>query len=147
MNNIKTLNNHELNKVSKNVVIAKFKEYGCQIIENERTLSIKSPNGRFIEIIVKSIRRPTEYVLILKKHMNPEQSNLYVSLVLYLEGTKPDLYLIPAEAFLNPNDLLRDRPNYKEPEFGMNLSNKNMPLLLPYKLENFLKYQKGTELI
>ncbi|MBN6889594.1 hypothetical protein ACUXCC_004899 [Cytobacillus horneckiae] len=147
MNNIKTLNNHELNRVSKNVVIAKFKEYGCQFIENERTLSIKSPDGRFIEIIVKSIRWPTEYVLILKKHMNPEQRNLYVSLVLYLEGTKPDLYLIPAEAFLNPNDLLRDRPNYKEPEFGMNVSNKNMPLLLPYKLENFFKNQKGTELI
>ncbi len=60
-------------------------------------------------------------------------------MVIFSGEAEPELFLIPANASLKPNYLLRDRPNYKEPEFGMNVSNKNMPLLNIYKFESVFK--------
>lgn len=134
--NIMTLTNIELNKKAKEIVKEKFKEYGAKIIEKDRIFSIKTKEGKGIKVLVKSIRRPTEYVLILKKHMDARQDNFYIALVIFTGDNIPELFLIPAIAFLEPNDLLRDRPKYKEPEFGMNVSNKNMPLLNIYKFTN-----------
>jgi hypothetical protein len=133
-----TLTNRELNQKAKEVVKKKFQEYGANIIEKDRTFSVKTKEDKDIEVLVKSIRRPTEYVLILKKHMDAYQSNFYIALVIFSGDNTPELFLIPATAFLEPNDLLRDRPNYQDPEFGMNVSNKNMPLLNIYKFTNYL---------
>lgn len=137
-NNVMTLTNQELNKKAKEFVKGKFKAYGAQLIEKNRIFSVKTEEGINIEVLVKSIRRPTEYVLILKKYMDAQQSNFYISLVIFSGGEEPELFLIPANAFLEPNDLFRDRPNYKVPEFGMNVSNKNMPLLNIYKFESYI---------
>lgn len=136
--NIMTLTNRELNKKAKEIIKEKFKGYGAKVIEKDRTFLVASKEGRDIEVLVKSIRRPTEYVLILKKYMDASQENLYIALVIFSGENTPELFLIPATAFLEPNDLLRDRPKYKEPEFGMNVSNKNMPLLNIYKFTNFI---------
>ncbi|PKG24271.1 hypothetical protein [Niallia nealsonii] len=136
--NIITLTTRELNRKAKEVVKEKFQEYGVNIIEKDRTFSVKTKEGKEIEVLVKSIRRPTEYVLILKKHMDANQSNYYIALVIFSGDNTPELFLIPAIAFLQPNDLLRDRPNYKNPEYGMNVSNKNMPLLIIYKFETYI---------
>jgi len=136
--NIMTLTNRELNKKAKEIIKEKFKGYGAKVIEKDRIFLVTSKEGREIEVLVKSIRRPTEYVLILKKYMDARQDNLYIALVIFSGENTPELFLIPATAFLEPNDLLRDRPKYKEPEFGMNVSNKNMPLLNIYKFTNFI---------
>ncbi|KWU58959.1 hypothetical protein AWW70_19180 [Bacillus mycoides] len=135
---IMTLTNRELNKKAKKIIKENFKGYGAKVIEKDRTFLVTSKEGREIEVLVKSIRRPTEYVLILKKYMDVRQDNLYIALVIFSGENTPELFLIPATAFLEPNDLLRDRPNYKEPEFGMNVSNKNMPALNIYKFTNSL---------
>lgn len=135
--NIKTLTNRELNKKAKEIVKEKFKEYDARIIEKDRIFSVITKEGKGIKVLVKSIRRPTEYVLILKKHMDASQDNFYIALVIFSGENTTELFLIPATAFLEPNDLLRDRPEYKEPEFGMNVSNKNMPLLNIYNFTNF----------
>lgn len=139
MSNVINLTNLQLNQRAKDIVKEKCKAFGSQIIDRDRTFEVIIKEGKNIEVIVKSIRRPTEYVLILKKHMDAKQSNLYIALVIFSGGIEPELYLIPAKSFLEPNDLFRDRPNYKEPEYGMNLSNKNMPLLNIYKFESGLK--------
>lgn len=136
--NIMTLTNRELNKKAKGIIKEKFKGHGAKVIEKDRTFLVTSKEGRDIEVLVKPIRRPTEYVLILKKYMDAMQDNLYIALVIFSGENTPELFLIPATAFLEPNDLLRDRPKYKEPEFGMNVSNKNMPLLNIYKFTNFI---------
>jgi hypothetical protein len=139
VNDIMTLTNQELNKMAKEVVKKRFKANGATVHEKDRNLLIKTEEGKNIEVLVKSIRRPTEYVLILKKHMDVQQNNLFISLVVFSGEIDPELFLVPAEAFLKPNDLLRDRPNYKEPEFGMNVSNKNMPLLNIYEFDSYIK--------
>jgi hypothetical protein len=47
--------------------------------------------------------------------------------------------MIPATAWQNSDELFKDK-NYEglksDPEFGLNLSLKNQPLLEPYRIEN-----------
>ena len=55
INNIRTLTNQELNKKAKEVVKEKFKANGATVIEKDRTLLIKTEEGKNIEVLVKSI--------------------------------------------------------------------------------------------
>jgi hypothetical protein len=68
-------------------------------------------------------------------------SNIFLALLLFEDGKLPETYLISSTAWKTLNDLLCDR-NYEglksKPEYGLNLSKKNMPLLQPYKLEEVL---------
>ncbi len=59
-----------------------------------------------------------------------------VVLTLFAEGAEPKLYAIPAIAWRSPNALLVDREyegKKSAPEWGINLSKKNLPLLEPYR--------------
>lgn len=96
-----------------------------------------------IDIQVKSIRlKSSGYVFITKKNWPTEdlqRSNLYLALVLLKDGFAPDVYLIPAAAWLDPNPLLCSRDYNLEgqkslPEWGVNISVKNMHLLEQYSL-------------
>ena len=66
------------------------------------------------------------------------RSNLFVAIVLFDEGELPKVYLIPSEEWKKPNEILVDR-KYEEkkspPEWGLNLSLKNMPILEKYVFE------------
>jgi len=59
-------------------------------------------------------------------------------LVLLQENEVPSIYLIPSHVWLNENALFRDR-NYEgkqsEPEWGINISKKNMDLLKAYEFK------------
>jgi hypothetical protein len=55
-----------------------------------------------------------------------------------LEDQPPDLYLIPATAWEAPNTLLVDRDyegKQSKPEWGLNLSTKNFPLLANFRFD------------
>ena len=93
-------------------------------------------NTRFIEIQVKSVRiEKTSYVFMPKDKFPPHKS-LALCLVLFENFQLPKLYIIPSEAWLEPDDLLADM-NYgfekkSKPEYGLRLSRKNLPLLEKY---------------
>jgi len=96
-----------------------------------------------IDIQVKAIRLKTSaYVFITKKNWPAEdlkRTNLFLALVLLKDGNAPDVYLIPASAWLEPNELLCSRDYEKEgqkslPEWGVNISAKNMSFLEQYSL-------------
>jgi hypothetical protein len=62
--------------------------------------------------------------------------------VIFQEGRKPDLFLIPSRAWESPTQLLvsRDYEGKKsKPEWGINLSHRNLPLLEPYRFEAQVK--------
>ena len=67
-----------------------------------------------------------------KFKLSPE---LYLALAILNQEFEPKLFLIPSEAWKKPNKLLVDR-NYEgkksKPEWGLNISNKNMNLLEKY---------------
>ncbi|MEK4885996.1 hypothetical protein NST81_15155 [Bacillus sp. FSL W8-0223] len=56
----------------------------------------------------------------------------------------PDIFLIPAKAWEMPNEMFVDR-NYDKPgqkstpEYGINISQKNYPILETFNFENTIK--------
>ncbi|MER0202892.1 MAG: DUF4365 domain-containing protein [Nitrosomonas sp.] len=101
----------------------------------------RSP-GSFIEIQAKAIRT-YNYVFMRKDHFDPRAS-LYVALGLLHEGREPESYLIPSTVWLQPNEIFVSRdynkPGQKSaPEWGINMSMKNLPALQSYRFESTLK--------
>lgn len=100
-------------------------------------------NSIFLEVQVKSARlEKTNYIFMSKDKFIPKK-NLFLSLALFENFQLPQLYIIPSEAWLEPNDLLADM-NYGEdkkskPEFGLRLSNKNHHLLEKYRFQEMVE--------
>jgi hypothetical protein len=97
----------------------------------------------WFEIQVKSIRDSTNYIF-LRKDKFELSSNLYAAITILTEDRFPDLFLIPSLAWKLPNELFVER-NYEgegqvsRPEWGMNVSKKNRPLLDAYRFEKAIQ--------
>jgi hypothetical protein len=124
-----------------------FASYGLEVFMTEvddRGIDfiIKDQNRRFCEVQVKSLRSPG-YTFMRKVHFDINNDNLYLALLLFESGRLPDVFLIPARVWKEPNRVFVDRnydgPGQKSaPEYGVNLSKRNVPLLEPFKFENVI---------
>ena len=103
-------------------------------------------DGTYFEIQVKSIR-DYNYVFVTKDKMESLSggelpANRLVCLLRFEDGKLPEVYIIPAKAWEKPNDLLKDR-DYdglkSKPEWGINVSRKNLDLLKEYEIETFMR--------
>jgi|GEM_PF-310891 len=100
-------------------------------------------NSTFIEAQVKSVRlEKTNYVFMPKSKFAPHKG-LVLCLVLFENQQPPRLHLIPSEAWYQPDDLLADM-NYgaekkSEPEYGLRLSRKNLPILEKYRFQTIVE--------
>jgi len=68
--------------------------------------------------------------------------NTYVALVMLDNGTEPKLFLFPSTVWLRPTSLFvsRDYEGKKsKPEWGINISKKNMPELNEYSFEKTIQ--------
>ena len=85
--------------------------------------------------------RRLNYVFIRKDKLVLRE-NLLVALALFENGKLPSLYLIPAKSWQTPDALLVDR-KYEglksKPEWGLNLSHKDVGLLEEYKFAHTIK--------
>ena len=90
----------------------------------------------YYDVQVKSVRK-FNYVFFLKEKF-ALRDNLLAAIGLFEDGSLPQLYLIPATAWQRPNALFVDR-NYEglksKPEWGLNLSRRNLALLEPHRFE------------
>lgn len=133
------LSHLQLGRYAEYLVKMEFTKLGCSVFSAEvddRGIDfvLRSQKGRYSDVQVKSCRR-LNYVFIPEEKL-PEADNFYLALVLFLEK-QPSLYLIPGGDLRKENDLFRYRrygkPGQKsKPEFGLNLSKKNLDLLRPY---------------
>lgn len=117
----------------------KFEVYTTEVDDHGIDFLIKREESKkFYEIQVKSIRE-YGYVFMPKSTWHIDHDNLYLVLLIFKEGMLPNVYMIPATAWQNSDELFKDK-NYEglksDPEFGLNLSLKNQPLLEPYRIEN-----------
>lgn len=117
--------------------------YGYEVFSSEvddRGIDfIARGGGGFLEIQVKASRN-LSYVFVRKEDF-PLTPDRLIALVLLEDGKEPELYLIPMTAWAEPNRLFvsRDYDGLKsKPEWGLNLSLTNLPLLEPYRLEQFV---------
>jgi hypothetical protein len=80
----------------------------------------------------------SKYVFFPKSRFDVERRNLLLAVIPFVDSQAPVIYLIPAQAWSAPDSLLvsRDYEGKKSaPEWGLQLSRKNLPLLSPYAFE------------
>lgn len=144
----KNLNRQQVGAFSEYFVKMEFTMYGFQVYSTEvddRGIDFvtRFESNEFICIQVKSIREKG-YVFMpkLKFELN---KNMYLALAILNEGKEPDLFLIPSLEWKKPNNLLVEH-NYEgkksKPEWGINLSLKNMDLLKKYRFESMISQLK-----
>ncbi|MFC7364154.1 MULTISPECIES: DUF4365 domain-containing protein [Bhargavaea] len=141
------LNRLQLGRYAEYFAKMEFASYGLEVFTTEvddRGIDfvIKDQNGRFCEVQVKSLRS-LGYTFMRKVYFDIRNENLYLALLLFESGRLPDIYLIPARVWKEPNPIFVDRnydgPGQKSaPEYGINLSQKNYPLLEPFKFEHVI---------
>ncbi len=139
------LNHLQVGAYSEYFVKMEFTMYGFQVYSTEvddRGIDFvtRFENGSFLSIQVKSIRG-LNYVFIHKDkfHLSP---NLLLALVILNKGLEPEMFLINSVAWLTPNTLLVSRDyegKQSEPEWGINLSQKNLPILEQYRFDKVIQ--------
>jgi hypothetical protein len=92
---------------------------------------------KYWDVQVKSVYK-SKYIFFPKSTFDFERANLLVAVVPFVDSEAPVLYLIPAQAWKAPSSLLVSRDyegRMSAPEWGLQFSRKNMPLLSPYACE------------
>ena len=99
--------------------------------------------GGFLKFQVKAIRTATSgYVYMRQEHFDIEDEKLFLFLILLTDGEHPATYIIPATAWKQQNDLLvyhAYEGKKSKPEYGVNVSVRNMAELEQYRLETVLE--------
>jgi hypothetical protein len=113
-----------------------FQVYSTEVDDRGIDFVARHENGPFFEIQVKSLRS-TGYVFMQKTKFSPSE-HLYLALGLLFEAQAPQLFLIPSTVWRSPDSVFVDR-DYEglksKPEWGLNISQKNMPALESYLFE------------
>ena len=139
------LNSMQLGRYAEYYTKMEFASYGLDIYTSEVDdhgidFIAKTRNGKFLDIQVKSARQ-YNYVFIEKEKWNIEDPDTYLALLIFENGKMPEAYLIPAIAWKTPNELLCDK-DYQglksKPEYGLNLSKKNLPILRKFEIEEVI---------
>ena len=136
------LNSQQVGRFAEYFVKMEFALYGFEVYTAEvddRGIDFVARHGAggFYEVQVKSVRG-SNYVFMHKTKF-PLRPDRLLALVLLEKDQPPDLYLVPATAWLFPNALLvgRDYVGLKsKPEWGIQLSGRTRPLLAPYRFDN-----------
>lgn len=116
-----------------------FQVYSTEVDDRGIDFVARRDTGSFIEMQVKSLHG-MGYVFMQKTKF-PIRQGTYLALCLFTEGQEPKLFLIPSTVWLTPNAVFVDR-NYdgegmkSKPEWGLNISQKNMLELSNYEFES-----------
>lgn len=114
--------------------------YTSEVDDHGIDFVAESAHG-FLKFQVKSIRIATGYVYVPEELFDIEDESLYLFLILLKDGEHPDTYAIPATTWKNESKLFVHHVyegKKSKPEYALNLSDKNMPKLEPFRLEKMI---------
>ncbi len=140
------LNHLQLGRYAEYYAKMEFASYGLDVYTSEVDdhgidFVAKTKNGSYLELHVKAVRQ-NNYTFMRKDKWNIDDNNTYLILMLFVDYKMPDVYMIPATAWKTPDALLSDK-NYvglkSKPEYGVNISKKNIPLLERFNLEKTIE--------
>ena len=117
-----------------------FDVYSAEVDDKGIDFVIRKGEQQYYDVQVKSVRDLT-YIFFPKEKFTLRK-NLLAAIVLFTDGESPALYLVPSKVWLNPNALFvsRDYEGKKsKPEWGVNLSQRNLSLLNPFVFEETVK--------
>lgn len=133
------LNSRQIGKYAEYFVKMEFTQHGFDVYSSEvddRGIDFVVRKERmnnmtnYYDVQVKSVRE-NGYVFFPKDKFNL-RGNLLAAVVIFPEGEMPLIYLIPSLVWKTTDALLvsHDYEGKKsDPEWGLNISDKNMPLL------------------
>jgi hypothetical protein len=111
--------------------------YSAEVDDKGIDFVIRRDARTYFDVQVKSIRG-LNYVFFPKDKFKVAE-NLWAAVVVYLDGERPRLFLIPSQTWMTPSALFVDREygsgKKSKPEWGLNLSTKNLPLLEPFSFD------------
>ena len=116
-----------------------FDVYTAEVDNRGIDFVIRRNPDRYYDVQVKSVRR-LNYIFFQKAKFNLKE-NLLAAVALFFEGKSPQIYLIPATVWREPNKLFvsRDYERKKsKPEWGLNLSQRNLSLLEQFTFEKVI---------
>lgn len=121
--------------------------YSAEVDDRGIDFVLRNDCNNYYDVQVKSVRG-FNYIFFRKDRFDLRE-NMLAAIAIFHNLKTPELYLIPATAWLNPNPLLASR-DYGEgkkspPEWGVNLSAKNMPLLQGYAFADSLSRLQSKE--
>ncbi|MGA2819321.1 MAG: DUF4365 domain-containing protein [Anaerolineales bacterium] len=117
-----------------------FDVFSAEVDEHGVDFVVRMHPGPYFDVQVKSARGHN-YIFLQKDKFRPND-RLLAAIVLFQQLQPPSLYVIPSTQWLTPNKLLatRDYEGKKSlPEWGINLSQANMPILENYSFDRFIK--------
>lgn len=134
------LNHLQIGRYAEYFVKMEFVMFGFEVYTSEvddRGIDFVIRNGhKYYDIQVKAARN-NNYIFFAKSKFQLRE-NLLATVVLLEERKPPNLYLIPSTRWLKCDDLFVNREyegRKSQPEWGLNVSRKNLPLLEPYIFE------------
>lgn len=110
--------------------------YSSEVDDHGIDFVAESKKG-FLKFQVKSIRlESTRYAFVHEKDFDITDENMYMFLIILADGEHPECYIIPSTAWkeCGQNNTFVHHPNYKEPEYGVNVSDKNLAKLQDYRM-------------
>ena len=141
----KDLSPLQIGKYSEYIAKMEFILYGFDVYSPELDdkgidFIVRKDNSSYFDIQVKAVR-DFNYIYFQKSKFQIRE-NLYAFILIYRKGLKPSMYLIPSNIWNKPNKLFvsRDYKGKKSiPEFGINISEKNLPKLDEFNFEKTIE--------
>lgn len=135
------LNHLQIGKYAEYFVKMEFTLYGFDVYSSEVDdrgvdFVIRRTDTRHYDVQVKSIRG-LNYIFFPKTKFSL-RDNLLAAVVIFMPERAPALFLVPARVWEHANPLFVNREyagRQSKPEWGLNLSSRNLPLLEPYRFE------------
>ena len=90
-------------------------------------------DSRILKLQIKTVRVKSGYVSLKKRDFDTKDSCVYLLLILLIDGQEPGLYLIPSAAWDRANKSCLVFHAYQEPEYGVNISAKNLEQLEEFR--------------
>jgi hypothetical protein len=120
-------------------VAAAFEREGFETQSSDAVVHA-TRKGVALEAHVRSLRKPV-YAFWEKRRFELAPTR-FAALVLLIDERPPSAFLVPSSAWRSPNSLIVSR-DYEglasEPEWGLNLSGRSMPLLGEYAIARILR--------
>ena len=122
--------------------------YTSEVDDHGIDFIVENKKG-FLKFQVKSVRQNTKYVFMRADHFDITDESLYLMLFLLKDGEHPTIYVFPAAVWQEENPIFvyhAYEGKKSKPEYGLNLSAKNIPHLEEFKLENMIASFVGYDM-
>lgn len=126
--------------VKMEVTMYGFDVYTSEVDDKGIDFIIRKNADTYFDIQVKAVRN-SNYIFFRKGKFKIKD-NLYAAVVLLSQQKAPRLYLIPSTVWNNPNVVFvsKDYEGKKSvPEYGINISKKNVSILEEYRFDKVLE--------